>query len=236
MTRPYGGSTLRNGPVVRGGQSSWSRGSVFLSATGGPLHRPGSPSASLPCCASLRRACWPAVAVAAPGTRSRPPGARAGARPRTRGGNDPAHADALLGHGHDDPGAPVDDRAEHAGDVHGDRHGRVDRKRRRGNSREGRAGEGAQSGGPPSQGTTRGRPPRGGTTRERTPRGRPAGKGASGTDPSAIARLTGLVPNTSTKDLSSTALLLAAAGLVALLCASGSFVSVQSRISRGQLR
>ena len=50
------------------------------------------------------------------------------------------------------------------------------------------------------------------------------------------SRLTDLVPKTSTNNLSSTVLLLAAAGLVALLFASGSFVSVASRISRGQLR
>jgi len=58
-------------------------------------------------------------------------------------------------------------------------------------------------------------------------------KAASATDPGAIARLSQLA--TSPTDDNSRELLLAACGLIALLCASASFVSVASRMWRGQL-
>ena len=58
----------------------------------------------------------------------------------------------------------------------------------------------------------------------------------SPTDPSAIARIGAFLPGTSTDDGRSGHLLfLAACALRALLCASGSFLSVATRISRGQL-
>ena len=59
----------------------------------------------------------------------------------------------------------------------------------------------------------------------------------SPTDPSAIARIGAFLPGSSTDDSRSGHLLfLAACALLALLCASGSFLSVATRISRGQLR
>ena len=59
----------------------------------------------------------------------------------------------------------------------------------------------------------------------------------SPTDPSAIARIGAFLPGSSTDDGRSGHLLfLAACALLALLCASGSFLSVATRISRGQLR
>jgi hypothetical protein len=60
---------------------------------------------------------------------------------------------------------------------------------------------------------------------------RPAG------DPGAIARIGAFLPGSSTDDGGSGDLLFLAAGaLLALVCASGSFVAVASRISKGQLR
>ncbi len=52
-----------------------------------------------------------------------------------------------------------------------------------------------------------------------------------------LARVGALIPGSSTDDGNSGELLfLAACALLALVCASGSFVSVASRISKGQLR
>ena len=60
---------------------------------------------------------------------------------------------------------------------------------------------------------------------------------ATATDPATIARIDALLPSSSTDDgAPDHLLLLAACALLALLCASGSFVSVALRISKGQLR
>jgi hypothetical protein len=60
---------------------------------------------------------------------------------------------------------------------------------------------------------------------------------ATATDPATIARIDALLPSSSTDDgAPDHLLLLAASALLALLCASGSFVNVALRITRGQLR
>ena len=157
--------------------------SVFLAAKGGPLHRPGSPSALCPRCAPSRgRLLAGRSGGRRAGARSRPPGARAGARPRTRSGSHAAHAAALVGHGHVDARrATVDRRAEH--DGHDPRGPARPRRRRRppptrqlARRPSGRRRTERRSAAPKARRAAARREAV--LTRARTPRSRPAGKQA----------------------------------------------------------
>ena len=159
---------------------------------------------------ALAAACWPAVAGAAPAPDPAPQAPAPAPDPAPGAGTTQPTQTPSSGTVTSTPAPPSTRRAEHDGHDHGGRHGRVGRDAAGDAATRAKAQRAKAHRAAVRRAKARHAAARREAVRRAHARRAAAqrARGASGTDPSAIARLTDLVPNTSTNDLSSTALLL----------------------------